>query len=61
MFLPASGGADPCTGSNSDVLPGMDVAGRGHAEAALQRAADVRDDVAEQVVRDDDLELARDP
>ena len=56
-FFPASGGADPCTGSNSDVRPGMNVARRRHAEAALQRAADVGDDVAEQIVGDDHLEL----
>jgi hypothetical protein len=37
----------------------MNIAGRSHAEAALQRAAKVRDDVAEQIVRDDDLELRR--
>ena len=36
-FFPASGGADPCTGSNIDVRPGMNVAGRGQPEAALQR------------------------
>ena len=36
----------------------MDVARRGHAEPALKRAADVGDDVAEQVVGDDHLELA---
>ena len=30
-FLPASGGAEPCTGSNIDVLPGMEVARRRHA------------------------------
>ena len=39
----------------------MDVARRRHAQPALQRAAEVRDDVAEQVVGDDDLELRRDP
>ena len=32
--------------------------GRGHAQAALQRAADVGDDVAEQVIGDDHLILA---
>ena len=57
-FFPASGGAEPCTGSNSDVRAGMDVARGRHAEPALQRAADVGDDVAEQVVGDDHLELA---
>ena len=36
----------------------MDVARRRHPQTALQRPADVGDDVAEQVVGDDDLELA---
>ena len=36
MFFPANFGADPCTGSNIDVRPGMDIAGRRHAEAALE-------------------------
>ena len=35
----------------------VDVARGGHAEAALQRPADVGDDVAEEVVGDDHLEL----
>ena len=37
----------------------MDIAGRRHPETALKRRAEIRDDVAEQVVRHDDLELAR--
>ena len=56
-FFPASGGAEPWTGSNSEVLPGWMLPGRGHAEPALQRAADIGDDVAEQVVGDDHLIL----
>ena len=35
-FFPAYGGADPCTGSNIDVRPGMQIAGRRHAQTALQ-------------------------
>ena len=36
----------------------MDVARGRHPETALERAADVGDDVAKEVVGDDDLELA---
>ena len=35
----------------------MKVRRCGHAQTTLQRAADVRDDVAEQIVGDDDIEL----
>ena len=35
----------------------MNVAGRRHAQAALERRAEVGDDVAEQIVGDDHLEL----
>ena len=62
--LPASGGAEPCTGSNIATRLGIrrvHVRARRHAEAALKRRAEIGHDVAEQVVGDDDLELRRDP
>src|SRR5919108_285143 len=37
MFFPASGGADPCTGSNMPVLPGCRFAG---GACELERMAD---------------------
>ena len=58
-FLPASAGADPCTGSNIEVRPGCRFAGRRQPQSALQRGAEIGDDVAEQVVGDDDVELRR--
>ena len=40
------------------ALVGVEVAAGGDAEAALARGAEIGDDVAEHVVRDDDVELA---
>jgi folate-binding protein YgfZ len=39
-------------------LSGMNVAAGGHAKASLQAGGQVGDDVAEHVIRDDDVELA---
>ena len=50
MFFLSSGGADPCTGSNSEVRPGLNIAGRRHSQSALQRPADVGDDVATELL-----------
>ena len=41
------------------LAAGVDVAGRGQADAAGDRRGDVGDDVAEEVVGDDDVEAAR--
>ena len=41
-----------------EVFPGWRLPGRGEPEAALQGRAEVGDDVAEQIVGDDDFELA---
>ena len=62
MSFPASGGAEPCTGSNSGDPRGIrrvHVRARGHAEAALERGTEVGHDIAEEVVGDDDLEGRR--
>ena len=56
-FCPASGGAEPCTGSNIDVRPGCRLPDAAMPEPALQGGAEVGDDIAEQVVGDDHVEL----
>ena len=61
MPLPAMSGAEPCTGSNIDGLVPLDVdvaAGR-QPDAAGDRGGEVGEDVAEQVVGDDDVEALR--
>ena len=55
---PAMSGAVPCTGSNRPrPVRGIDVGGRGDAHAADELGGQVGEDVAEQVARDDDVEL----
>ena len=51
-------GALPCTGSNIDglVRRGVDISAGGQADTAADRGSQVGDDVAEQVVGDDDVE-----
>ena len=61
MFLPAYRRRRTVNGLEQRRPARMNIPGRGHAEPALERAADVRDDVAEQIVRDDHLELRRGP
>ena len=58
MFLPAMSGAEPCTGSKS---PGAvaEARGRQEPERADDRAGFVREDVAEQVLGEDDVEARR--
>ena len=51
-------GAEPWTGSKSEVRAGMDVAGGREAEAAGELRGEIADDVAEEIVGDDDVELA---
>ena len=58
MPFPAMLGAEPWTGSKSEVLAGVDVGGGGEAEAAGELGGEVADDVAEEIVGDDDVELA---
>ena len=60
-FFPASGGADPWTGSKSEVRPGWMLPDAAMPSPPCKRPADVGDDVAEQVVGDDHLVLRRDP
>ena len=57
---PAMSGAEPCTGSNmlGTVRVGVDVAAGGQADATGDGRRDVGDDVAEEVVGDDDVEPA---
>ena len=52
-------GAEPWTGSKSEVRAGVDVGGGGEAESAGELRGEVADDVAEEIVGDDDVELAR--
>ena len=51
-------GAEPCTGSNIEGARalGVDVGRGGEAEAALDRRAEVGQDVAEEVGGDHDVE-----
>ena len=58
-FLPASGGDEPCTGSNRLSRPGWMLPEAAMPEAALQPRRQVGDDVAEHVRGDDHLELPR--
>ena len=59
MPLPAMFGAEPCTGSNSDTCPGMNIPRRRQAQAARQLRAQVARDIAEEIGRDDHLKLRR--
>ena len=57
---PAMSGAEPWMGSYRPGLPGSPSAAEGKkADAARQHGRLVRQDVAEQVVGDDHIELAR--
>ncbi len=58
MPWPAMSGAEPCTGSKSagHAAAGAEVRARRHAHAALQRGAEVGEDVAEEIRGDDDVE-----
>ena len=58
---PAMSGAEPCTGSNMlGLVPDdVEVAAGGQPDAAGHRGGDVGDDVAEEVVGDDDVVAAR--
>jgi len=49
-------GRKPCTGSNIDVFPGMNIAAGRHAEATLQPGGEVGNDIAKHVIGDNDVE-----
>ena len=59
--VPAMSGAEPWTGSNSDgpVRAGLRLADAGSPDAAGDRATEVGEDVAEQVVGDDHVVATR--
>ena len=59
--VPAMSGAEPCTGSNIDgpVRAGLRLAEAAEPDPAGDRAAEVGEDVAEQVVGDDHVVAAR--
>ena len=54
-FLPAMSGALPCTASKTAALL-ADVGARGHAQAADEAGAEVGDDVAVEVLEQQDVE-----
>ena len=60
LSWPAMSGAEPCTGSNIDgpVRSGFRLADDGEADAAGYGAAEVGEDVAEEVVGDDHVVVA---
>ena len=59
MFFPVNGGAEPCTGSNMEVLPGWIFPLAAMPSPPCNRSGKVSDDVAEHVVGHDDVELFR--
>ena len=64
--VPAMSGAEPCTGSYKDFrLPFASAAPRDadgkHAQRARQHRRDIRQHVAEQIVRNDHIKLFRPP